>query len=137
MLLPQTYCYPHVVHPTKRPVRLQEVNRSEPGFPGPTSCLRALCSRARAAGIWLLQLQLGTPSPPRVPSTRACAVAALCALLFALCLNCRRALKILYPPRQCRAGRSARRPGAGRRMTSRGLWPLSRKFGNGKREAVI
>ena len=67
-------------------------------------------------------------------SVRAGAVAPLCALLFALCLNCRRALKILYPPRQCRAGRSELRPGAGRKMTSRGLWPLLRKYENGKRE---
>lgn len=53
--------------------------------------------------------------------------------LFALCLNCRRALKILSPPRQCRAGRSEPRPGAGPRMTSRGLWPLLRKYENGKK----
>lgn len=62
-------------------------------------------------------------------------LAPLCALLFALCLSCRRALKILYPPRQCRAGRSELKPGAGRKMTSRGLWPLLRKYENGKRKS--
>lgn len=67
-------------------------------------------------------------------SGRAGALAPLCALLFALCLNCRRALKILNPPRQCRAGRSELRPGAGRRMTSSGSWPQLRKYENGKRK---
>lgn len=47
-------------------------------------------------------------SPPlSAQSGRACAVAPLCALLFALCLNCRRALKNIIPT-AAMSGRSVR-----------------------------
>lgn len=42
--------------------------------------------------------------------------------------------KYYPPPRQCRAGRSEPRPGAGLKMTSSGSWPRSRKYENGKKK---
>lgn len=98
--------------------------------------LQPLCSPAgaqRGAGSVVSGAAAAGSSLPAT-SGRAGALAPLCALLFALCLNCRRALKILNPPRQCRAGRSELRPGAGRRMTSSGSWPQLRKYENGKRK---
>lgn len=44
----------------------------------------------------------------------------------------RGAAETLLPQRKCRAGRCAPRPGAGRKMTSSGLWLLSKKYENGK-----
>lgn len=42
--------------------------------------------------------------------------------------------KNILAARKCRAGRSERRPGAGPKMTSRGSWPPSRKYENGKKD---